>query len=189
MFAQGCAVAVAAGSGKIHGMRAFLLLLLMPLAGGGCSPGHAAARKGDGMLSLEVGGGHASLRGSLEAAGVAVGPAQRLREPDPEPAAAAAPEPAGERPPVAVDDLVPPSPSADDDAAPPPAPRPSPDYFVVTLGPRQNLIQLAKKHLGNGNRFREIMELNGWSEADTRRLQPGRKVKIPRTADAASKRR
>lgn len=66
------------------------------------------------------------------------------------------------------------------------APRPSTDYFVVTLGPRQNLIQLAKKHLGNGNRFREIMALNGWSEADTRRLQAGQKVKIPRTPTSAS---
>jgi nucleoid-associated protein YgaU len=116
----------------------------------------------------------------LLAAGIEVEPPRRLRP--------LAPEPAVQLP---ESKDVPELPAPDPE--PPPAPRdepkPSPDYLVVTLGPRQNLIQLAKKHLGDGNRFRDIMTLNGWSEADTRRLQPGQKVKIPRVAATNSPRR
>jgi nucleoid-associated protein YgaU len=167
---------------RIPAMRLLLVLAALPWLGCGCSPSPVAARATDGTLQLEVGGGHGSLRGSLQAAGIEVGPPRRLRP--------VAPEPVTE---PAESDQAPPQPTPGPHTPPAPVPveepKPTPDYFVVTLGPRQNLIQLAKKHLGNGNRFRDIMALNGWSEADTRRLQAGQKVKIPRVAAASSPRR
>jgi nucleoid-associated protein YgaU len=41
------------------------------------------------------------------------------------------------------------------------------------------LIHLAKKYLGDGNRFREILTANGWTERDARRLPAGQAVKVP----------
>lgn len=171
-------------------MRLLLVLAALPWFGSGCSPGPAAARVTDGTLLLEVGGGHGSLRGSLQAAGIEVGPPQRLRSVPPEPQVTPGPaEPIlgaiggpDDAPPAMADGLETPPPPRNEL-------KPTVDYIVVTLGPRQNLIQLAKKHLGNGNRFHDIMALNGWSEADTRRLQPGQKVKIPRVAAASAPRR
>ena len=69
-----------------------------------------------------------------------------------------------------------PPPAVDEPAAP--------DWFLVTLGPKQTLIHLAKKHLGNGNRYREIMQVNGWDEDQVRRLPAGTQVKIPRVVSA-----
>ena len=34
-------------------------------------------------------------------------------------------------------------------------------------------------HLGDGNRWREVAELNGWSERETTRLAPGTIVRLP----------
>ena len=61
-----------------------------------------------------------------------------------------------------------------------PAPEPAPSFVVVKLARGQTLIHLAKKHLGDGNRFRDILALNGWTEADARRLRENQDVKIPR---------
>ncbi len=133
----------------------------------------AAARRDEGALVLEVGGEQTSLREALRAAGVRLpshGPDPAERRDDAEPrddAAREGPAPRGEAPPVS-----------------PPEPPPEP-WFVVALAERQTLIHLARKHLGDGNRFREILALNGWSEADSRRLPVGQQVKIPRTPDAA----
>jgi hypothetical protein len=186
----GASTLVVAAAGEIWqdpGMR-LLLVVAVPLwMTAGCSPSHASERASDGTLLLEVGGGHASLRGSLQAAGVEVAAPQTLQPA--EPVASLPPGQPIAEPDAAVVESGPQPQPVDDSpprSEPPVAPRPSTDYFVVTLGPRQNLIQLAKKHLGNGNRFREIMALNGWSEADTRRLQAGQKVKIPRPPTSAS---
>lgn len=125
--------------------------------GGGCSKPAAAALRPD-VLVLEVGGDYESLRRALVAAGVPVAP---VVEPGPQPGV----DPATE-------------------VAPPPAPptEPAPvvaDHIVVPLGRGETLIHLAKKHLGDGNRFREILAANGWSERDARRLPEGQPVKIP----------
>ena len=40
-------------------------------------------------------------------------------------------------------------------------------------------MHLAKQHLGSGLRYREILEANGWTEADAKRLREGQAVKIP----------
>jgi nucleoid-associated protein YgaU len=150
---------------------------------GACSEGRAAATA-ESRLVLEVGGQHASLRRTLIAGGVEVAPPQRLRteaeSPDADAAGgeAAAPPPESPRaaapdPTSAKGEPVPPT--------PPPAPPASEEsFFHVKLANGQTLIHLARKHLGDGNRFREILALNGWTEAQSRRLAEGQRVKIPR---------
>lgn len=137
---------------------------------GACSFAALAAACGDGAVAspdqgalvLEVGGDHSSLRQALQAAGVRLpADASAKRDDRGEDAAPAAPKP----------EPAPPPPRAVEDA-----------FFTVELGEDQTLVQLARKHLGNGNRFREILELNGWTEADSRRLRVGQQVKIPRAA-------
>lgn len=160
-----------------------------------CGSKHPAGLGGDGMLVLEVGGEHSSLRAALLAAGQQLPPAQPLRLPAPEAEAEPQPESAA----AAAAEAAPASDSGSNAAAPAAgaavidsarhgasagAAVPTAQWFVVTLGPGQTPIHLAKKYLGDGNRFREILELNGWTDADTRRLQTGTRVKIPREAAA-----
>lgn len=145
-----------------------------------CSDSQAASHVGEGRLVLELGGSHASLREALTKAGIAVAGAQRVTAPaSPDaPAEAPAAEPAGSG------GAAPPKPVGE----PVPAPTPTAEepFVYVTLGERQTLIHIARKYLGDANRFREIVELNGWSEADTRRLKAGQRVKIPRPTNTAT---
>lgn len=142
-----------------------------------CAPRAAPALAGDGELVLELGGASPSLAASLERLGVELLPAQQV---PPGPLADVAPP---ERGPSASD----PSPDSapDRDQAAPPEPsapptRPAPAWFEVELGPRQTLMDLAQEHLGSARRFKEIMDLNGWSDRDARRLRVGTLVKVPR---------
>lgn len=169
-------------------LRLFVLLSGLLAACGQPAP----PRPGANTLVLEVGGAHGSLRRSLVASGVAVEASHRLRA-DPaveavgpasgggDPAPGAQPALRPEEPPQVSPQTPPPNPQdtppADDPATPPP----EPEHFVVRLQRGQTLIHLAKKHLGNGNRYREIMTCNGWNDADTRRLKEGQEVKIPRS--------
>ena len=152
-----------------------------------CSPKPAKAAAGDGELVLELGGEHRSLATSLQARGVTLLPPHTLADApadpqvDPPADSQAGPQtdPKGEAPSA-------PSPPSErgngKKQAGDPAPAPGADqpYFEVVLQPRQTLIDLAKKHLGSGARFTEILQINGWTEADARRLKAGRKVKIPK---------
>jgi nucleoid-associated protein YgaU len=90
----------------------------------------------------------------------------------PQPGAEPEPQPEVVAPPAPED--PPPSPSAAGAAT-----------KVVTLKRGQTLIHLAKEHLGSGNRFRELLELNGWSDEDARRLAEGTKVRVPVEAGRA----
>jgi nucleoid-associated protein YgaU len=160
---------------RICGGGAFVLWLAA------CSDGRAESRVGEGKLVLELGGSHASLRQSLARAGIELPAAQRVTvpgQPDQPPATPDAP---------ASDGAAAPSPPKPADDGPAPAPSPQEPFVYVTLGERQTLIHIARKYLGDANRFREIVELNGWSEADTRRLKTGQRVKIPRPTNAASR--
>jgi nucleoid-associated protein YgaU len=127
-----------------------------------CAPEPGSSNAGGNELVLVVGGEQASLRQALAAAGVVSDPPREV--------------PRGER--------------GGGEASPggePPQPEPSPeprdpppaDYVVVRLERGQTLIHLAKKHLGDGRRFREILQFNGWDEDDARRLREGQTVKIP----------
>lgn len=159
-----------------------------------CSDSSAAARGSDSKLVLELGGAHGSLRGALQAAGVEPAAPRRVTTLPPEsPSTGTAdPEVAGtgaERPPSSPDPVGEREPDRSADSPAPRVEAPNePDYVVVTLGERQTLIHLARKHLGDANRFREILTLNGWSEADSRRLAAGQKVKIPRPSPRSSRR-
>lgn len=137
-----------------------------------CARHEATANPVDGVLVLEVGGEQSSLRQALVAVGVDVAPAH-LREvrresvePEPVPAPTDAPAPrATPQPRHAADDG--------------PNPAETADHVVVELGKGETLMQLAKKHLGSGTRYHEILEKNGWTEADARRLRAGQLVKVP----------
>ncbi|HZN37485.1 MAG TPA: hypothetical protein VFD82_01710 [Planctomycetota bacterium] len=135
----------------------------------GCTSSDGAPKPSDGVLILEVGGEQPSLREALAAHGVIVAPARLLRPEDP------APVSSGEESPPEPDE--PPPKSQSKPVAPP---EPAESFVVVKLARGQTLIHLAKKHLGDGNRFRDILALNGWTEADARRLRENQDVKIPR---------
>jgi len=136
-----------------------------------CSESAAATVPGDGTLILEVGGQQDSLREALAAAGITIAPAQRVRdvevrqEPVPEPDGGVPVPPTAEEPMVRPDVVQPPV--------------VEPQWKTVALKRGQTLIHLAKEHLGNGNRFRELLECNGWTEAQARRLPEGTKVRVP----------
>lgn len=65
----------------------------------------------------------------------------------------------------------------------PPTPRltppPRPEFLVIRLGEGQTLYGLCESKLGNGNRWREIAKLNGWSETEANQLKTGQAVKLP----------
>jgi len=150
------------------------LALALPCLAAACSDGHAAVVPSDGTLVLEIGGGADSLRGTLAKLGVVVDAPHLLRE-----RPAAEPDPAP-RPAEPMDDRRRQEPGVESAESPPPNPAASLDHFVVTLAPRETLTHLAKRHLGDGTRYPEIMRLNGWTERDVLRLRPGREVKIPK---------
>lgn len=143
--------------------RLALVPLLLFVAGmPACGSREPEARPNDGVLVLELGGDSSSLRGALRAAGVLV--------------EASAPKP------VMPSDDVRQSEGDERDVPDPRAPAPEPpasDHMVVALGRGETLMHLAKQHLGSGLRYREILEANGWTEADAKRLREGQAVKIP----------
>lgn len=159
-----------------------LLVVLVGVLAASCSETASAARKSDGTLVLEVGGGQSSLRQALAAVGITIGPAHLLW--DREPAPVGPGDLGNQSPPPGVE------PEPQPEVVVPPAPEEPPAAAgtatkVVTLKRGQTLIHLAKEHLGSGNRFRELLELNGWSDEDARRLAEGTKVRVPVEAGRA----
>lgn len=153
--------------------RRMLVAWSFAVVAGACAEG-AEAKYSDGALVLEVGGQQASLREALRAAGV------RMPRTGTEPEDRRDAEPR---------DNAAPARSVAPSDAPPSTPPVEEPWFVVSLADGQTLIHLARKHLGDGNRFRELLALNGWSEADSRRLRVGQQVKIPRQQDEAPRAR
>lgn len=145
--------------------------------GSSCSKNAAAAVRSDGTLILQVGGGESSIRTALAAVGVTIGPPQRLRSPEAEPDLVPTPAPSHQDPAPGPKERVVEPPKV---APVPQTPEvPQPTWKTVKLRRGQTLIHLAKEHLGNGNRFRDILQLNGWTEAQARRLSEGQEVKVP----------
>ena len=56
---------------------------------------------------------------------------------------------------------------------------PPPEFFTVYLREGETLYRLAAIHLGSGSRWRELLALNGWTEAQATRLKVGVPVKLP----------
>ena len=54
-----------------------------------------------------------------------------------------------------------------------------PKFFTVYLREGETLYRLAATHLGSGSRWRELLALNGWTEAQATRLKVGAPVKLP----------
>ena len=61
----------------------------------------------------------------------------------------------------------------------PSPPRPEPEAREVRLGPGETIVDLCDRWLGDANRWPEVVELNGWTELQTRRLRPGTVVVLP----------
>lgn len=156
-----------------------------------CSQKVAVAATPDDVLVLEVGGDQESLRAALVALGREVGPAYALA---PRPAASSREvvDPnrngAPDEPPFALGGpTIPPSPRPE--AKGPGNPQPGlevkpereSEWVTVPLPEGETLIHVARRHLGDGRRFGELLEWNGWSDADARRLKRDQPVKIKRS--------
>jgi nucleoid-associated protein YgaU len=146
-----------------------------------CAQRPPARIAGDGEFVLELGGSNRSLAASLRALGVELLPARAAPEPQPQDGNQAGNESDG-----GVD-----GPGADGSSAPDAGERDpgtdreaaaGPAWIEVRLASKQTLMDLAKEHLGTSRRFQEIMELNGWSDRDARRLKVGQVVRIPMAA-------
>lgn len=164
-----------------HQVRAALAIGLSALLVG-CRGEPEPVVAGDGELVLEVGGDHPSLRAALLARGLPVAPARVLVP------VAASPEvpptqPSVEQAGTPVDSLVPvadpPRPPQGIAPAEPAEPAaPEPEWTVVELPAGETLIHVARRHLGDGRRYLEVMQWNGWSEADARRLATGERIRL-----------
>jgi hypothetical protein len=131
----------------------------------GCGSEPEPQLSGDGVLVLELGGEQPSLRASLIALGREVEPPRFT--PAPVPSVAADPE----SPPPAPE----PAPETPPESAPSPPP---PKWQSVTLGEGETLIHLARRHLGDGRRYTDLLKWNGWTEREARRLPRGQQVRI-----------
>ena len=158
-----------------------------------CGGKPVVAASSEDVLVLEVGGDQASLRAALVALGRTVGEGHRL---NPQPAVAVGadqPDP---------NHLYQGQPLPDPDVRPEPLPRPAPQpedkpivpddpavspWVLVPLQKDETLIHIARRCLGDGRRFLEVMEWNGWSDQDTRHLRTGIDVKIKRSEMRAPK--
>jgi hypothetical protein len=111
------------------------------------------------LLELGGSGNPLSARMQKQDEPVALRPQADARHPTPGPAVA------GNRPQTPADGARP----------RPPVEQP----WTVRLDGDTTLYSIAVRHLGSGARWREIARLNGWSEADVRRLAKGTVVKLP----------
>lgn len=128
---------------------------------GGCA-GDAGTPKPNTLL-LELGGDSRSLREDLRAAGVVI--LSSIPKTPPEVPQAAPPQP--ERAP----DEVP-------QQTPVPPPQPVQEVPSTTLREGETLIHVARRALGDGRRYRDLMQWNGWTDQQSRRLAIGTKVKL-----------
>lgn len=177
------------------------------LSGCGAEPVQAAPLED--VLVLEVGGEQPSLRAALVAMGRDVGPGHALRPrtfvetldpngggpyspgegrvPGQDPSVGDGDGEGGpsegygtdgqgsEGPRSGEGDRTPDEPPIDPE---PPVESP---WVIVKLPKYETLTHIARRYLGDGRRFDEIMEWNGWSEPDTRKLREGQEIRIKRS--------
>lgn len=135
------------------------------LLGAGCGSNAPAPSKN--ALVLELGGDNRSLRAELAAAGVVIVP---LAPPQQE-------EPLRTEEPGSVTD-GPPAPAPTPVPQPEPAPPVVKDVPTTKLRDGETLVVIARRHLGDGRRWRDLMEWNGWTEAQLTKLPIGTTVKL-----------
>ena len=106
---------------------------------------------------LEFGNGHGSLRENLRTAGGLGSTPKTTPTPSVQPA------------------TLPPATTL------PRAPehKPAPSFQVITLAAGETLYGLCQRHLGEGQRWKEVAALNGWSQARVAKLPAGQEVKLP----------
>lgn len=82
-----------------------------------------------------------------------------------------------------ADPSTPPAPPEEEESAPEPPKNegvlpepPTTEHFIYEVKSGDSLWKIAQEHLGRGNRYTEIMELNGLSSD---RIYPGMKLKLP----------
>ncbi|MCK5945419.1 MAG: LysM peptidoglycan-binding domain-containing protein, partial [Planctomycetes bacterium] len=144
-------------------------------------------------LVLEVGGAQPSLRAALVALGREVDAPIRLRpgggEPVPEGVRDLVVDPDAdrltegrrdERERRVDDDQAERDPREDGPAVDDPAPAPGSQWVTVELPKGETLFHIARRYLGNANRYREIMEWNGMTEREASRLQIGHPIRLKR---------
>ena len=149
-------------------------------------------KPGSSTLVLELGGDHGSLRAALQSAGVVITPRGatpagsggmgRLLGRDRLSPGGGGGDPDEPRP-VEPPDQPPDGPQdgpRDGPSPTPPGPAVEPPaYREVELQSGQTISHIASEHLGTMRRAGEILELNGWTEVEARRLPIGTVVKIP----------
>jgi nucleoid-associated protein YgaU len=153
-------------------MRVVMSVVCAVWLGGASGCGSdAKAESVDGTLVLQLGGSQPSLRDALRKRGIVIEPAAE--------AAPHAPVPRSEPPPLLPPPQRPPAPPPAAEPQPEPVAPPQPKWFTVNLAKGETLTVLARRHLGDGNRYREIQQLNGWSDWQVKRLPVGQEVRIP----------
>ena len=119
----------------------------------GCEEATTPPAPGPNVLSLELGGEHRSLTRALHV----------LQPETPEPTE-----------PIRQLSGTPPTEPTED-----PEPEPRGDLREVALGESQTIQDVSMEHLGTTKRWMEILELNGWTEEEARKLRVGTMVKLP----------
>ena len=165
----------------------WVLGLTAVVSGVACDGASARGADQPNTMVLEVGGSQPSLREALIAQGISVRPGRQLSAPSKSGFADLEGTDGGQqgivgRPSEDVGGVrsteeLPQEPEVSPDRV---LPQES-EWVVVVLREDETLTHVARRCLGNGHRFYEIMKWNGFSEQDTRRMAVGTAIKIKRS--------
>lgn len=166
-----------------------LVVSLAAVVSGAACNGKSAdgSEKPANIMVLEVGGSQPSLRAALVAQGITVTPGHSLSVPSGSGFAGLDGADGGQQgmvggPGVGGGDIgLTEESSQEPSVSPDHALLQESEWVVVTLREEETLTHVARRCLGDGHRFHEIMKWNGFSERDTRRMAVGTAIKIKRS--------